>query len=68
MAAKPRDGEPKYDDLEKRLAAVPDIAVATATPVGDSNGPPHPEPASYVQISGKYGHRLIKGGVGQKLP
>jgi len=38
-------GEPKYDDLEGRLAAAPVIAVPTITLEGDANGAPHPEPA-----------------------
>ena len=34
-----------YDDLEKRLAAFPVIAVPTITLEGDANGAPHPSPA-----------------------
>jgi pimeloyl-ACP methyl ester carboxylesterase len=34
------DGEPKFDDLEKRLAAAPVIAVPTITLEGDANGAP----------------------------
>jgi pimeloyl-ACP methyl ester carboxylesterase len=63
------EGEPKYDDLEKRLAAGPVIAVPTITLEGDANGAPHPDPGSYaMKFSGKYAHRLIKGGVGHNLP
>jgi pimeloyl-ACP methyl ester carboxylesterase len=62
-------GEPKYDDLERRLAAGPVIGVPTITLEGDANGAPHPDPASYAKkFSGKYAHRLIKGGVGHNLP
>jgi pimeloyl-ACP methyl ester carboxylesterase len=62
-------GEPAYDDLEKRLAEAPVITVPTITLEGDANGAPHPEPASYAkQFSGKYTHRLIKGGIGHNLP
>jgi pimeloyl-ACP methyl ester carboxylesterase len=62
-------GEPKYDDLEKRLAKFPVITVPTITLEGDANGAPHPEPSSYAKkFSGKYSHRLIKGGVGHNLP
>src|SRR3984885_13461042 len=32
------DGDPKYDDLEKRLAAAPVITVPTITMEGDANG------------------------------
>ena len=38
------EGEPKYDDLEKRLAQFPVIAVPTITLEGDANGAPHPGP------------------------
>src|SRR5580692_9439357 len=41
------EGDPKYDDLEKRLAEGPVIAVPTITLEGDANGAPHPEPAAY---------------------
>jgi pimeloyl-ACP methyl ester carboxylesterase len=62
-------GESKYDDLEKRLAAGPVIGVPTITLEGDANGAPHPDPSSYAKkFSGKYAHRLIKGGVGHNLP
>ena len=63
------DGEPKYDELEKRLAAAPVIGVPTITLEGDANGAPHPEPAAYAKMfSGKYEHRLITGGIGHNLP
>jgi pimeloyl-ACP methyl ester carboxylesterase len=63
------EGEPKYDDLEKRLAGFPVITVPTITLEGDANGAPHPDPSSYAKkFSGKYSHRLIKGGIGHNLP
>jgi len=63
------EGEPKYDDLEKRLAKAPIITVPTITLEGDANGAPHPEPASYAgKFSGKYEHRTIQGGIGHNLP
>jgi pimeloyl-ACP methyl ester carboxylesterase len=62
-------GEPKYDDLEKRLAEAPVITVPTITLEGDANGAPHPDASSYAKkFSGKYSHRIIKGGVGHNLP
>src|SRR5579864_4863009 len=62
-------GEAQYDELERRLAASPDIAVPTITLEGDANGAPHPEPAAYAKkFSGKYAHRTINGGVGHNLP
>jgi pimeloyl-ACP methyl ester carboxylesterase len=63
------EGESKYDDLEKRLAAAPVITVPTITLEGDANGAPHPEPSAYAKMfSGKYSHRTIKGGIGHNLP
>jgi pimeloyl-ACP methyl ester carboxylesterase len=63
------EGEPKYDDLERRLAEFPVIDVPTITLEGDANGAPHPDPSAYAKkFSGKYEHRLIKGGVGHNLP
>jgi pimeloyl-ACP methyl ester carboxylesterase len=63
------EGEAKYDDLEKRLAEAPVIAVPTITLEGDANGAPHPTPAVYAKkFSGRYAHRTITGGVGHNLP
>ena len=63
------EGEPRYDDLERRLAAGPVITVPTITLEGDANGAPHPDPAAYAgKFSGPYHHRLIEGGVGHNLP
>jgi pimeloyl-ACP methyl ester carboxylesterase len=63
------EGEPQYDDLERRLAALPAIAVPTITLEGDANGAPHPDPSAYAsKFSGKYAHRTIEGGVGHNLP
>jgi pimeloyl-ACP methyl ester carboxylesterase len=63
------DGEQKYDELEKRLATAPVIAVPTITMEGDANGAPHPEPSAYAKkFSGKYEHRNITGGIGHNLP
>ena len=63
------EGEPKYEDLEKRLAQFPVIRVPTITLEGDANGAPHPDPSSYAKrFSGKYTHRTISGGIGHNLP
>jgi pimeloyl-ACP methyl ester carboxylesterase len=63
------DGDPKYNDLEKKLAGAPVITVPTITLEGDANGAPHPEPAAYAKkFSGKYLHRTINGGIGHNLP
>jgi len=62
-------GEAKYDELEKRLAEFPAIAVPTITLEGDANGAPHPDPKVYARkFSGKYAHRLVTGGIGHNLP
>jgi pimeloyl-ACP methyl ester carboxylesterase len=62
-------GEAKYDDLEKQLAAAPVITVPTITMEGDANGAPHAEPSAYAnKFSGKYAHRTITGGIGHNLP
>ncbi|UHC20166.1 alpha/beta hydrolase (plasmid) [Methylobacterium currus] len=62
-------GEARFDETERRLAAFPVIAVPTITLEGDANGAPHPDPAAYAKkFSGPYAHRTITGGVGHNLP
>src|SRR6202044_3535208 len=63
------EGERKYDALDKRLAASPNITVPTITLEGDANGAPHPEASSYAKkFSGRYEHHLISGGIDHNLP
>jgi pimeloyl-ACP methyl ester carboxylesterase len=63
------EGEPQYDELEKRLAEAPVITVPTITLESDANGAPHPDANSYARkFSGRYSHRVINGGVGHNLP
>ena len=63
------EGEPKYDAFEKRLAEFPVITVPTITLEGDSNGAPQGDPSSYAKkFSGKYAHRIVRGGIGHNLP
>src|SRR6266478_4788733 len=63
------EGDPKYADLDKRLAESPVITVPTITLEGDANGAPHSDPGSYARkFSGKYTHRTIEGGIGHNLP
>jgi pimeloyl-ACP methyl ester carboxylesterase len=63
------EGERKYDELEKRLAAGPTIGIPTITLESDANGAPHPEPSSYAnKFTGHYAHRHIEGGIGHNLP
>jgi len=62
-------GESHYDDLERRLAGFPAIAVPAITLEGDANGAPHADASAYAsKFTGKYEHRLIAGGVGHNLP
>jgi pimeloyl-ACP methyl ester carboxylesterase len=63
------DGEPKYSDLDRRLAGAPVITVPTITMEGDANGAPHLDASVYAKkFSGKYSHRIINGGIGHNLP
>jgi pimeloyl-ACP methyl ester carboxylesterase len=63
------EGEAKYDELEKRLAASPTISVPTITLEGDANVASHPDPSSYAQkFTGRYEHRQVEGGIGHNLP
>jgi pimeloyl-ACP methyl ester carboxylesterase len=63
------EGEPKYAELEKRLAGFPAITVPTITLQGDADGAPRPDPSVYAKkFSGKYEHRTITGGIGHNLP
>jgi len=63
------DGDPQYDDLEKRLTEGPLISVPTITLEGDANGAPHRDATSYAKkFSGTYTHRLVEGGIGHNLP
>jgi pimeloyl-ACP methyl ester carboxylesterase len=63
------DGEPQYDELEKRLSEGPVITVPAITLEGDANGAPHPEPSAYAaKFTGTYSHRTIEGGIGHNLP
>jgi pimeloyl-ACP methyl ester carboxylesterase len=63
------EGESKYDDLEKRLAERPAIALPTITMEGEANGAAHPPAAAYrAKFTGKYDYRLIGNGMGHNLP
>src|SRR6266571_452605 len=63
------DGESQFHYLEDKLALAPDIAVPTITLEGDANGAPHPDASAYAEkFTGKYSHRVIRGGIGHNLP
>jgi pimeloyl-ACP methyl ester carboxylesterase len=62
-------GDSSLDQLEAKLATAPQITVPTITLEGDENGAPHADPIVYAKkFSGKYLHRLVKGGIGHNLP
>ncbi|MBN9354779.1 MAG: alpha/beta hydrolase, partial [Hyphomicrobium denitrificans] len=62
-------GEPQYDELERRLAQAPPISVPTITIEGDANGAPHPDASAYAKkFTGKYAHRILTGGIGHNPP
>jgi len=64
------DGEARYDELERQLAAGPAIAVPTIVMEGDANGAPHftGDAAFRRKFTGPYGYRVVTGGVGHNLP
>ena len=63
------DGDPRYAEVEDRLALAPQISVPTITLEGDANGAPHPDASAYsAKFTGQYAHRVITGGVGHNLP
>jgi pimeloyl-ACP methyl ester carboxylesterase len=64
------EGEPKYDEIEKRLAVGPIITVPAIVLEGDANGAPHfPDDTPYrKKFAGKYAFRIVRGGIGHNLP
>lgn len=66
------EGSPRYDELERRLAEQPTIAVPTITMEGDSNGiaPPTDGKASAAKFTGPHTHRVVRAGhnVPQEAP
>jgi pimeloyl-ACP methyl ester carboxylesterase len=63
------EGEARYDEVEKQLAASPEIGIPAITLEGDANGAPHPDPRAYAaKFTGRYQHRTITGGIGHNLP
>jgi pimeloyl-ACP methyl ester carboxylesterase len=63
------EGEAKYAELDRRLAATPAINVPTITMEGDANGAPHAPPEAYrAKFAGQYEHRTLTGGMGHNLP
>jgi pimeloyl-ACP methyl ester carboxylesterase len=64
------EGEARYDDLERRLAAGPTIGVPTIVMEGDANGAPHftGDAAFRRKFTGPYAYRVVDGGIGHDLP
>lgn len=60
-------GEPRYDDLERRLAAKPAITVPTITVSSDFDGAAKDGAAYRHLFTGKYAHRVLDG-IGHNVP
>ena len=60
-------GEPEYDELERRLAARPVIAVPTITLASDFDGPARDGAAYRDWFTGRYSHRVLDG-IGHNVP
>ncbi|WP_431198210.1 alpha/beta fold hydrolase [Leifsonia xyli] len=61
-------GDPRFDDVEERLAARPAVGVPAITLEGDANGAFHLDPGAYRdRFTGPYEHRTVGGGVGHNL-
>jgi pimeloyl-ACP methyl ester carboxylesterase len=60
-------GEPRYDELELKLAQTPVITVPTVTIASDFDGAASDGMAYRKQFSGKYSHRILKD-IGHNVP
>ena len=60
-------GEAQYDDLERKLAAGPQISVPTITIASDFDGPNINGTAYRSKFTGKYAHRIFNG-IGHNVP
>jgi len=60
-------GEPRYDDLERRLAAKPAITVPAITISSDFDGPAKDGAAYRHLFTGRYEHRVLDG-IGHNVP
>ncbi|WP_431221131.1 alpha/beta fold hydrolase [Leifsonia xyli] len=62
------EGDPRFDEVEQRIAARPTIGVPAVTLEGDANGAFHLDPSAYRdRFTGPYEHRQVAGGVGHNL-
>lgn len=62
------DGDPAYEDIERRLAAQPAIAVPTITLDGDADGVSPGGAPQAGRFTGRHEHRVVGGGIGHNLP
>jgi pimeloyl-ACP methyl ester carboxylesterase len=62
------DGDPACEDIERRLAAQPPIAVPTVTLDGDADGVSPGEMPQAGRFTGRHEHRVVGGGIGHDLP
>ena len=60
-------GEPRYDDLERKLAEAPVIGVPTITIGSDFDGAAADGAPYAKKFSGRYAHRILKG-IGHNVP
>lgn len=60
-------GEPRYDDLERKLAGSPAVSVPTVTIASDFDGPAIDGAPYRKKFTGKYAHRILKG-IGHNVP
>ncbi|CAN7674542.1 alpha/beta fold hydrolase [Caballeronia sp. LjRoot31] len=63
------DGDPQFDDMERRLSAMPSITVPTITLEGDADGvaPPGGRPAGLKRFTGRHENRVVPN-AGHNLP
>ncbi len=61
------EGEPEYDELEKKLSASPRIAVPTITIGSDFDGAAADGKPYAQKFTGKYAHRVLNG-IGHNVP
>jgi pimeloyl-ACP methyl ester carboxylesterase len=60
-------GEPRYDDMEKKLFAGPIITVPAITISSDFDGAAADGSGYRAKFSGKYSHKILKG-IGHNVP
>jgi pimeloyl-ACP methyl ester carboxylesterase len=60
-------GEPRYDDLDRRLATSPPITVPTVTIGSDFDGPAKDGASYRGMFTGPYAHRVLDG-IGHNVP